>query len=142
MSDSSPKRVPVVPTHSEKLLLVVLNEDAEVQMIEVLYKNLPDDIACDVKDWVSTGKGHATFEGPQRNEVCRSLMVAIGVSEPRDSGHRPTKDWSDGQQYEAMKKIYDTVPVFYHRGWLSPNADDKTPAGATNTDVLVLYSFY
>lgn len=130
---------------AQKLVLVVLNEDACCQALEIEYSDMPADLAKLVRDRLHTRSDSTLYEGPDRDPIFRRLMIAIGAVEPSDPGENPVNDkydWNDGNEYESLKSIYKTVPVHTHPGWFLTAPKGTEPYTFIQSDVAILHAFF
>jgi len=140
-SASKPKRV---ETPSNRLVIFITNGDADVQAIQVDYRNMPDELAAAVRERIYDRLAGPLFEGVHRNVTNRKLLIAIGVVKPDDPAEWPIEadgDWNDGDDFPAFSQLHATVPCFMHNGWMARGDRSPAPSGFVGCDVLMLRGF-
>lgn len=143
--DAAPAAKRATTAHSDRLVLGLTNEDAEVQMIEVKYSDMPDDLAAAMRARIADDSSSNLIEGKKYDLAARWLMIAIGQLEPADPAHLDTHDsfdWSDGAYFPKFTKAYNTVACHVYAGWKNPVPKQRGPTSFANCDFLWLSAFF
>lgn len=118
---------------SERLYILVLNENTEWHTYEVAYANMPTDLRRAVRQRMSDPHGSIYFEGGDGfDHVNRDLMVAIGAVRPYAG---------DGDHRARLEALHNTVPRIDHGGWMGGTGDGCGPVAYRQCDLLILSAF-